>query len=169
MFRGLLSGKKVLTPVVICFFPWFYREVDFFDRQQSSHIYDVKKHFCLFFLLTSSFLLEAQAPLGIPCQAARNASGKAIANTATAVAVRFSVPASISAIQPTALGLGLFSMVNGTFSGIHWGKNAKTRKVEAKIADDEANYGNPSGEKREILKQEPTERFKSEQSTPSNK
>ena len=37
-----------------------------------------------------------------------------------------------------------------------------------KIADYEANHGSPSDKKREILKQELTERFKSEQSTPSN-
>ena len=41
--------------------------------------------------------------------------------------------------------------------------------VKGKIADYEANYGALADEKREILKQELTERFKSEQSSPSTK
>ena len=47
-------------------------------------------------------------------------------------------------------------------------QQAMESRIEAKIADYEANYGTLSDEKREILKQELTERFKSEQSTPSN-
>jgi hypothetical protein len=47
-------------------------------------------------------------------------------------------------------------------------QKAMEARVEAKLADYEANYGTLSDEKREILKQELTERFKSEQSTPSN-
>ncbi len=98
--------------------------------------------FCL--LLTSDFLLLAQAPQGIPYQAvARNASGQAIASTA--VKVRFSIRDSIAtgAIKyqethnPTTSTLGLFSVnvglgtiVSGTFSGINWGKNAKFLQVE---------------------------------------
>jgi uncharacterized protein (TIGR02145 family) len=97
-----------------------------------------------FCLLTSDFLLLAQAPQGIPYQAiARNASGVAIANTA--VKVRFSIRDSIAtgAIKyqethnPTTSALGLFSLnvgmgtvVSGTFSGINWGKNAKFLQVE---------------------------------------
>jgi uncharacterized protein (TIGR02145 family) len=97
-----------------------------------------------FCLLTSAFLLQAQAPQGIPYQAiARNASGAAIANTA--VKVRFSIRDSIAtgAIKyqethsPTTSALGLFSVnvgmgtvVSGTFSGINWGKNAKFLQVE---------------------------------------
>ncbi len=97
-----------------------------------------------FLLLTSSFLLNAQAPQGIPYQAiARNASGVAISNTA--VKVRFSIRDSIAtgAIKyqethnPTTSALGLFSVnvgmgtvVSGTFSGINWGKNAKFLQVE---------------------------------------
>ncbi len=42
-------------------------------------------------------------------------------------------------------------------------QQAMEARVEAKIADYEANYGALSDEKREILKQELTERFKSEQ------
>ena len=98
----------------------------------------------LFCLLTSSFLLLAQAPQGIPYQAiARNASGQAIANTA--VKVRFSIRDSIAtgAIKyqethtPTTSALGLFSVnvgmgtaASGTFSGINWGKNSKFLQVE---------------------------------------
>ena len=98
----------------------------------------------LFCLLTSDFLLQAQAPQGIPYQAiARNASGVAIANTA--VKVRFSIRDSIAtgAIKyqethnPTTSALGLFSvnvgmgtLVSGSFSGINWGKNAKFLQVE---------------------------------------
>jgi uncharacterized protein (TIGR02145 family) len=97
-----------------------------------------------FCLLTSSFLLKAQAPQGIPYQAiARNASGQAIASTA--VKVRFSIRDSIAtgAIKyqethnPTTSALGLFSVnvgmgtvVSGSFSGINWGKNAKFLQVE---------------------------------------
>jgi hypothetical protein len=52
----------------------------------------------LFCLLTSDFLLFAQAPQGIPYQAiARNTSGIAIANTA--VKVRFSIRDSIATIK----------------------------------------------------------------------
>ncbi len=107
--------------------------------------YKMKKLFLFSFLLfTSSFLLLAQAPQGIPYQAiARNASGAAIANTA--VKVRFSIRDSIAtgAIKyqethnPTTSALGLFSVnvgmgtvVSGTFSGINWGKNAKFLQVE---------------------------------------
>jgi hypothetical protein len=99
----------------------------------------------LFFcLLTSDFLLLAQAPQGIPYQAiARNASGVAIANTA--VKVRFSIRDSTATgpvkyqetHTPTTSALGLFSVnlgmgtvVSGTFSGINWGKNAKFLQVE---------------------------------------
>ena len=132
---------------------------------------NVKKNFCLIYLTTSFFSLFAQAPSGIPYQfIGWNASGQAIANKA--VIVRFTISDCSGAIQETpntnTLGLRWFSGVIGTISRINPGKNAKTPKVEAKIADYEANYGNPSGEKREILKQELTERFKSEQSTPSN-
>jgi hypothetical protein len=97
-----------------------------------------------FCLLTSDFLLQAQAPQGIPYQAiARNASGAAIANTA--VRVRFSIRDSIATgtiryqetHNPTTSALGLFSVnvgmgtvVSGTFSGINWGKNAKFLRVE---------------------------------------
>jgi hypothetical protein len=105
----------------------------------------MKKLFLFFFLLfTSSFLLSAQAPQGIPYQAiARNASGVAIANIA--VKVRFSIRDSIAtgAIKyqethsATTSALGLFSVnvgmgtvVSGTFSGINWGKNAKFLQVE---------------------------------------
>jgi uncharacterized protein (TIGR02145 family) len=105
----------------------------------------MKKLFLFSFLLfTSSFLLFAQAPQGIPYQAiARNASGVAISNTA--VKVRFSIRDSIAtgAIKyqethnPTTSALGLFSVnvgmgtvVSGTFSGINWGKNAKFLQVE---------------------------------------
>jgi uncharacterized protein (TIGR02145 family) len=116
----------------------------FFYRQQSNHFFHMKKIYLLFCLLTSSFLLFAQAPQGIPYQAiARNASGVAIANTA--VKVRFTIRDSIAtgAIKyqethnPTTSALGLFSVnvgmgtvVNGTFSGINWGKNAKFLQVE---------------------------------------
>jgi uncharacterized protein (TIGR02145 family) len=104
----------------------------------------MKKIYLLFCLLTSSFLLFAQAPQGIPYQAiARNAGGVAISNTA--VKVRFSIRDSIATGQikyqethnPTASALGLFSVnvglgtvVSGTFSGINWGKNSKFLQVE---------------------------------------
>ncbi len=113
----------------------------------------MKKLYFLFYLLTSSFLLFAQAPQGIPYQAiARNASGVAIANTA--VKVRFSIRDSIAtgAIKyqethnPTTSTLGLFSVNvgmgtagSGTFSGINWGKNAKFLQVEMDPAGGE-NY-----------------------------
>jgi hypothetical protein len=116
----------------------------FFCRQQSNHFFHMKKFYLLFCLLTSSFLLFAQAPQGIPYQAiARNASGQAIASTA--VKVRFSIRDSIAtgAIKyqethnPTTSALGLFSVnvgmgtvVSGTFSGINWGKNSKFLQVE---------------------------------------
>ncbi len=98
----------------------------------------------LFCLFTSDFLLQAQAPQGIPYQAiARNASGVAIANTA--VRVRFSIRDSIATgtiryqetHNPTTSALGLFSVnvgrgtvMSGTFSGINWGRNAKFLQVE---------------------------------------
>jgi hypothetical protein len=106
----------------------------------------ILRHSVLFFfyLLISSFLLQAQAPQGIPYQAiARNVSGVAIANTA--VKVRFSIRDSIATgpvryqetHNPTTSALGLFSVnvgmgtvVSGTFSGINWGKNAKFLQVE---------------------------------------
>jgi hypothetical protein len=104
----------------------------------------LRQSILFFCLLTSSFLLQAQAPQGIPYQAiARNASGVAIANTA--VKVRFSIRDSLAtgAIKyqethnPTTSALGLFSVnvgmgtvVSGTFSGINWGKNAKFLQVE---------------------------------------
>jgi hypothetical protein len=97
-----------------------------------------------FCLLTSDFLLFAQAPQAIPYQAiARNASGNAIASTA--VKVRFSIRDSIATgpvryqetHTPTTSALGLFSVnvgagtiVSGSFSGINWGKNAKFLQVE---------------------------------------
>jgi uncharacterized protein (TIGR02145 family) len=103
----------------------------------------MKKIF-LFFLCLASVATFAQSPQGIPYQAiARNASGVAIASTA--VKVRFSIRDSIAtgAIKyqethnPTTSALGLFSVnvgmgtvVNGTFSGINWGKNAKFLQVE---------------------------------------
>jgi hypothetical protein len=68
-------------------------------------------------LLTSSFLLKAQAPQGIPYQAiARNSSGVAIANTT--VKLRFSIRDSIATgpvkyqetHNPTTSALGLFSV-----------------------------------------------------------
>jgi uncharacterized protein (TIGR02145 family) len=109
----------------------------------------LRRHFvalCATQLITNYFPLntKAQAPQGIPYQAiARNASGVAIANTA--VKVRFSIRDSIAngAIKyqethnPTTSALGLFSVnvgmgmvVNGTFSGINWSKNAKFLQVE---------------------------------------
>jgi uncharacterized protein (TIGR02145 family) len=107
----------------------------------------LRRHFvalCATQLLTSDFLLQAQAPQGIPYQAiARNASGAAIANTA--VRVRFSIRDSIATgtiryqetHNPTTSALGLFSVnvgkgtvVSGTFSGINWGRNAKFLQVE---------------------------------------
>jgi uncharacterized protein (TIGR02145 family) len=105
----------------------------------------MKKLFILSFcLLNSVFLLQAQAPQGIPYQAiARNASGVAIANTA--VKVRFSIRDSIatgaikyqethnsttSALGLFSVNLGMGTVVSGTFSGINWGKNAKFLQVE---------------------------------------
>ena len=98
-------------------------------------------NFLIYLTLTAA---SAQTPQGIPYQAiARNSSGVAIANTA--VKVRFSIRDSIAtgAIKyqethnPTTSALGLFSVnvgmgtvVNGTFSGINWGKNAKFLQVE---------------------------------------
>jgi formylglycine-generating enzyme required for sulfatase activity len=97
-----------------------------------------------FCLLTSDFLLQAQAPQGVPYQAiARNSSGQAIASTA--VRVRFSIRDSIATgvvryqetHNPTTSALGLFSVnvgmgtvVSGSFSGINWGKNAKFLQIE---------------------------------------
>jgi uncharacterized protein (TIGR02145 family) len=107
----------------------------------------LRRHFvalCATQLLTSDFLLQAQAPQGIPYQAiARNASGAAIANSA--VRVRFSIRDSIATgiiryqetHNPTTSALGLFSVnvgrgtvVSGSFAGINWGKNAKFLQVE---------------------------------------
>jgi hypothetical protein len=127
----------------------------FFYRQQSNHFFHMKKIYLLFCLLTSSFLLFAQAPQGIPYQAiARNASGVAIANTA--VKVRFTIRDSIAtgAIKyqethsATTSALGLFSVnvgmgtaASGTFSGINWGKNSKFLQVELDPAGG-SNYTN---------------------------
>lgn len=86
----------------------------------------------------------AQAPQGIPYQAAaRNSSGAILASTN--ITVRFTIRDSIAtgAIKyrethsVTTTALGMFSVhvgqgtpVSGTFSGINWGKNAKFMQVE---------------------------------------
>jgi hypothetical protein len=86
----------------------------------------------------------AQAPLGIPYQAAaRKANGQALTNTA--IKVRFSILDSVAtgavAFKEThttitnALGMfnlnvGMGTAITGTLSGVNWGNNAKFLQVE---------------------------------------
>jgi len=87
---------------------------------------------------------HAQAPQGIPYQAAaRNSSGAVLASTN--ISVRFTIRDSIAtgaikycethSITTTALGMfsvhvGQGTPVSGTFSGINWATNAKFMQVE---------------------------------------
>jgi trimeric autotransporter adhesin len=95
-------------------------------------------------LLLIANIVQAQAPQGIPYQAAaRNASGAVLASTN--ISVRFTIRDSIatgaikyrethsvttSAQGMFSLNVGQGSPVAGTFSGINWGTNAKFMQVE---------------------------------------
>jgi hypothetical protein len=96
----------------------------------------------------------AQAPLGIPYQAAaRKANGQSLTNTA--IKVRFSILDSIAtgtvAFKEThttttnALGMfnlnvGMGTAITGTLSGVNWGNNAKFLQVELDTTATGNNY-----------------------------
>jgi len=96
----------------------------------------------------------AQAPLGIPYQAAaRKANGQALTNTA--IKVRFSILDSVAtgtvAFKEThttttnALGMfnlnvGMGTAITGTLSGLNWGNNAKFLQVELDTTATGNNY-----------------------------
>jgi uncharacterized protein YjdB len=95
----------------------------------------------LFFIAN---IAQAQAPQGIPYQAAaRNSSGGILASTA--ISVRFTIRDSVAtgaikyretfSVTTTAQGMfsvnvGQGTVVSGTFAGINWGTNAKFMQVE---------------------------------------
>jgi hypothetical protein len=96
----------------------------------------------LLFLIAN--IAQAQAPQGIPYQAAaRNSSGAILASTA--ISVRFTIRDSVAtgaikyretfSVTTTAQGMfsvnvGQGTVVSGTFAGINWGTNAKFMQVE---------------------------------------
>ena len=96
----------------------------------------------------------AQAPLGIPYQAAaRKANGQALTNTA--IKVRFSILDSVAtgtvAFKEThttntnALGMfnlnvGMGTAITGTLAGVNWGNNAKFLQVELDTTATGNNY-----------------------------
>jgi hypothetical protein len=96
----------------------------------------------LLFLIVN--LAQAQAPQGIPYQAAaRNSSGGILASTA--ISLRFTIRDSVAtgaikyretfSVTTTAQGMfsvnvGQGTVVSGSFAGINWGTNAKFMQVE---------------------------------------
>jgi uncharacterized protein YjdB len=90
------------------------------------------------------FNAQAQAPQGIPYQAAaRNSSGAVLASTA--ISLRFTIRDSVAtgaikyretfSVTTTAQGMfsvnvGQGTVVSGSFAGINWGTNAKFMQVE---------------------------------------
>ena len=97
---------------------------------------------------------KAQAPLGIPYQAAaRHANGQSLTNTV--IKVRFSILDSIStgtvaykevhttttnALGMFNLNVGMGSAITGTLSGVNWGNNAKFLQVELDTTSTGNNY-----------------------------
>jgi uncharacterized protein YjdB len=108
----------------------------------------MKQLFNIFVLVLLANIAVAQAPQGIPYQAAaRNSSGAVLASTN--ISVRFTIRDSIatgaikyrethsvttSAQGMFSLNVGQGSPVAGTFSGINWGMNAKFMQVELDTA-----------------------------------
>jgi hypothetical protein len=104
----------------------------------------MKQLFNILVLLLIANVAIAQAPQGIPYQAAaRNSSGAILASTN--ISVRFTIRDSIAtgaikyrethSVTTTAQGMfslnvGQGTVVSGTFSGINWGTNAKFMQVE---------------------------------------
>ena len=104
----------------------------------------MKQLFNILVLLFIANIAIAQAPQGIPYQAAaRNSSGAVLASTA--ISVRFTIRDSIAtgaikyrethSVTTTAQGMfsvnvGQGTVVSGTFAGINWGTNAKFMQVE---------------------------------------
>jgi len=101
----------------------------------------------LLLLIFGSNHVAAQAPQGIPFQAAaRNANGNIMANQA--ISVRFSIHDStvngLTVYQEThstttnaqgmfSLNMGLGTPTTGSFNQINWGNNAKFMQVELSI------------------------------------
>jgi hypothetical protein len=101
-------------------------------------------HTFTFICLLLAAITHAQAPQGIPYQAAaRNSSGAVLASTA--ISVRFTIRDSIAtgaikyrethSVTTTAQGMfslnvGQGTVVSGTFAGINWSTNAKFMQVE---------------------------------------
>ncbi len=111
-------------------------------------MYTYIKHTALLLCLFIASMAMAQAPQGIPYQAAaRNSSGATLASTA--ISVRFTIRDSVAtgAIKYrethsiTTSDQGLFSLnvgqgtpLSGTFAGINWATNAKFLQVEIDAA-----------------------------------
>ena len=114
----------------------------------------IKQFLLSLFALVLFAKTYAQAPLGIPYQAAaRKANGQALTNTA--IKVRFSILDSIAtgtvAFKEThttttnALGMfnlnvGMGTAITGTLSGVNWGNNAKFLQVELDTTATGNNY-----------------------------
>ena len=97
---------------------------------------------------------KAQAPLGIPYQAAaRKANGQSLTNTV--IKVRFSILDSIStgtvaykethttttnALGMFNLNVGMGAAITGTLSGVNWGNNSKFLQVELDTTASGNNY-----------------------------
>jgi hypothetical protein len=104
----------------------------------------MRKFINTFLLFLIANLAQAQAPQGIPYQAAaRNSSGAILASTA--ISVRFTIRDSVAtgaikyretfSVTTTAQGMfsvnvGQGTVVSGSFAGINWGTNAKFMQVE---------------------------------------
>jgi hypothetical protein len=114
----------------------------------------IKQFLLSLFALVLFAKTYAQAPLGIPYQAAaRKANGQSLTNTA--IKVRFSILDSIAtgtvAFKEThttitnALGMfnlnvGMGTAITGTLSGVNWGNNAKFLQVELDTTATGNNY-----------------------------
>ncbi len=97
---------------------------------------------------------KAQAPLGIPYQAAaRKANGQALTNTA--IKVRFSIldstatgavafkethTTTTNALGMFNLNVGMGTPITGTLAGVNWGNNAKFLQVELDTTATGNNY-----------------------------
>ena len=104
----------------------------------------IKTFFTLLLIFVLKILAFAQAPQGIPYQAAaKSSTGATLANTT--ISVRFTIHDSTAAgatlyqetFSPTTNIQGVFSVnvgmgtpITGTFAGINWGTNAKFMQVE---------------------------------------
>lgn len=114
----------------------------------------VKQFLLSLFALALFAKSYAQAPLGIPYQAAaRKANGQVLANTA--IKVRFSILDSIytgtvvfkethttntNALGMFTLNVGMGTAITGTLSGVNWGNNAKFLQVELDTTATGNNY-----------------------------